>query len=240
MADAVLSPIGFHDPEADARAAFAVLGIGADGPELALVRLDADAGWSAAVTRTPLALPGMPTQWRLIPRGDGGHALVAAMTADGATQVHLIDIAPDGEAGAPTLLTEAPLPLAAMSVPAMVADGAMAHLLFGPQITDRARMVFRRVPLVGGAPEETVFRVPTENGAAPSGWAMADGAPQSAVMAAWLAPRLLGLTIGAGSEGGVLRSDVEEGRDLSVLAVGPARWAIWRDVHGAIQSHRFP
>jgi hypothetical protein len=240
LSPADLHPIGWHDAETDARAIFAVLGMGGVGPELALVRLDADAGWSASVARTPLALPGMPAQWRLIPRADGGHVLVAAMAAGDATTVHAIDIGPDGAASAPRLLSEAPLPLAAISVPRMAGDGAMVHLLFGPQITDRARMVFRRVPLAGGDPSELVFRVPMEGGVAPSGWALADGAPEVSVMAAWLAPRLLGLTIGAGSEGGVLRSDVEGGADLSVIASGDGAWAIWRGQGGAIESHRFP
>lgn len=235
-----LHPVGWHDAETDSRATFAVLGMGAAGPELALVRLDADAGWSASVARAKLALPGMPAQWRLIPRADGGHVMIAGMASADGTAVHAIDIGPGGDAAAPRLLTEAPLPLAAVSVPRMAGDGAMVHLLFGPQITDRARMVFRRVPLAAGDPSELVFRVPMEGGVAPSGWALADGAPEVSVMAAWLAPRLLGLTIGVGSEGGVLRGDVEGGADLSVIAAGGASWAIWRGQGGVIESHRFP
>lgn len=240
LRDAALSPVGFHDPESDARAAFAVLGMGASGPELAVIGLDADAGWAAKVTRTPLDLPGVPAQWRLIPRADGGHDLIAATDADGATTVHAIAIGGGGDAGPPRILSQAPLPLAALSAPRTAGDGAMVQLLFGPQITDRARMVFRRVPLADGAPSELVFRVPMEDGVAPGGWAMADGAPHAAVMAAWLGPRLLGLTIGVGSEGGVLRGDVEGGEALSVLAIGPARWAVWRGKDGAIESHLFP
>ncbi|MFT4793111.1 MAG: hypothetical protein ACI807_000859 [Paracoccaceae bacterium] len=240
LADASLGAAGLHDPETDTRATFAALGIGAGGLELVVIRLDANAGWSADVTRTPVDLPGTPTHWRLVPRADGGHEAIVAMAAGGATSVHAIAVALDGTGAPPRLLSEAPLPLAAMSAPLAADDGDMVHLLFGPQITDRARMVFRRAPLSGEAPTELVFRVPMENGATPSGWAMAEGASGPAVMAAWLSPRLLGLTIGDGSEGGILRSDIEGGADLSVLAVGPKRWAIWRNAQGAIESHLFP
>jgi hypothetical protein len=240
LRDASLGAAGLHDGASDARATFAALGHGAAGLELAVIRLDADAGWSAEVTRTPLGLAGTPGLWRLIPRTDGGHVLVVATVGAEGTAVHSVSIAPDGAAGAPVLLTEAPLALAAMSVSATADEGAMAQLLFGPQITDRARMVFRRVPLAGGDPAELVFRVPMEGGVAPSGWAMADGAHPAAVMAALLSPRLLGQTSGAGRDGGVLRSDGEGARDLSVLAIGPARWAVWRDAQGAVQSHLFP
>jgi hypothetical protein len=242
LSAATLQQTGWVDPEEKTRVSFAALGLGEMGPELALVRIDANAGWSAQVTRTPLGLSAAPAIWRLIPLESGaGHLLIAAMRDGAGAAVFAVPIGADGVAASPRRINEAPAPLVAMSVPRAIGADAEVHLLFGPYVAENtARMVFRRVPLVGGDPFELPFRVPMDAGATPTGWALADGAPPVTVMAAWLGRRLLGLKIAASSTGGVLLDGIEGAAGLSVITIGPNAFAVWRTAEGGIESLPFP
>jgi hypothetical protein len=241
LTEAQLQEVGWQEVETDARASFAVLGRKTDGVQLGLARLDADAGWGATVSLEPLDLPALPAAWRLTRWRDGGWALVTVVSgADGSrARLHVL---PKEGGGVSEVrdLGGSTMPLAAMSVPYAVGVGDTIDFLFGPVLREGYRMELVRVPLDGTEASHRVVDVPQLDGRPPEDWTMLDGAPAVSVLAARLGGRLLGLTVGAESTGGILAEGLVDVEDLRVISAAGAAWAVWREGDRRIRSVRYP
>lgn len=241
LAEATLAPLGWEEGAEVIAAAFALMGAAAGGVEVVLVSLGVDTGWKPEVRRMALPLPGLPALWRATRWPDGALTVFAAFPNGAGGTLQRVTIAPDGAAGPAETVLETPAPIIALSAPLDAADGAMVQALSGPVIgEDHARMALHLVPVSGGPALEREFLMPLAEGAPPGQWALAEGAPRPAHLAATIGDAVLGLRFGDEIEGMTLTRDARGARGLATILVVDQAWAIWRDPQGQLRQQAFP
>jgi hypothetical protein len=161
----------------------------------------------------------------------------------GMTRLICRTIKPDaGEAGAPVVLTERALPLAALAMePVAGKERGTVDALFGPT-GDDARLTYLRLPLDGKpAVGEWTLTAPKdpEGKMSPSDWTITPGLKGVPVVLARFGDRLMIHRLSEGSQWGTLAENAAQARHLrlEVLRIG-ALWAIWDDPAYGIQYRR--
>lgn len=241
LEDATLSPVGWDTGPSAVAASFVAMGTGPQGVELALIDFGAADGWAAAVRRVAMPFAEAPAIWRASRGADGAMTILAAFAAEGGGVVRRVAVQADGTAGPAedALATEGPI--VALSAPyARSEDGVAQALSMAGMLETRARMAVNFIPLDAAEPRERRFLVPLVDGAAPTGWSLAEGAPAPALLGAVSGDAILGLRVGNETEGVVLARDLKEVADLTAIAIGPQGWAVWRDEAGMMRQAAFP
>jgi hypothetical protein len=247
LSEAQLAPTGWKTGERYFAASFAVLGKGANGVELALLSLNRDDKWAPKAQRIPLALPGIPKIWRLSQRAEGGHVLFAGYSKDAGSRLLKLQVGGDGTAQAgPIELLSIPYPLVTLSAPLIVSSDAVLQALSGPKMVERAgepkydaAMFFHAIPIDGAPPREMQVPVPLVNGALPSDWSLAEGAPAVAALVARSATTLLGVRIGEQVRSTILVQDASGCLGPTAILIGANAWAVWREGTDRIESRPF-
>lgn len=244
LESAMLAPTGWKTGDLQFAASFAVLGIKDGKVELALISLGRDTNWIPTVQRIPLPLSKMPAFWRISQSSEDGFMLLVGDAQDNGAHIFKLAIGANNIVmGEPTELLSTTHPLVALSAPLVATEGAKIQALTGPSITERgAVMNIHFIPIDGGPSVEKRFVVPVIDGAPPSDWSLAEGAPAVSAIVVHSGTNILGLRYNETDikQGKVLAQDIPSPNGLSAIVIGNTAWAVWLEGTQKIESIPFP
>lgn len=248
IAQARLSPVGWKTGERFFAATFAALGVSGEGVCLLLVSVDRANKWVPQLKSWPLALPGLPALWRISQRAEGGYVVFAVYPNNSGSRLVSLAIDETGQSdGGLVEILATPQPVVALSTPLVWSAESTVQALSGPlpaepgtQEKDRVTMAFHRLPLAGEGPSAIQITVPGPEGARPSHWSFAEGAPAVATLLARSATHAFAVRVREGIPTPAPVLLQPDAVSPSVLSIGPAAWLVWRNGTRSLESQPLP
>lgn len=236
-----LHPIGWQ-PQAET-AFFLVLGDSvAERVALAVVTqpVDDDASIRVAWLETGGPVLRWAAQWRP-PAGE--FTVVTAAVVPGGLRVVAHTVAGDAQVTQSRTLSERAEALLALALAPLAGTGAgHVDLIFGPSAGSPPSVGFLRLPLDGGPPLiEVPVLVPVDAAGQPAtDWALAPTEAAPPRLLARLGDLIIGKFLSAGGRGFVLTRDAAGARELRLVKLGDAWWAVWIDPTLGLRYARLP